>query len=70
MKNANYNLVKMLLAKLDDVWRIEQHYAKDAVEHGCDRCEALLTEILKTDKEHIEALRQELAKHIKADEFA
>jgi len=70
MKNANYNLVKMLLAKLDDAWRVEQHYSKDAAEHGCEECRQLLDKILAADKEHIELLRQELARHIKSDQFS
>ena len=69
MKNANYNLVKLLLAKLDDAWRVEQHYLKDAEDHDCVTCQELLRTILGGDREHIEALRQELAKHIKEDEF-
>ncbi|MCK4858896.1 MAG: hypothetical protein KAT58_13060 [candidate division Zixibacteria bacterium] len=69
MKNANYNLVKLLLAKLDDAWRVEQHYLKDAEDHDCATCQELLKTILNGDRKHIEALRQELAKHIKEDGF-
>jgi IS5 family transposase len=69
MKNANYNLVKMLLTKLDDSWRVERHYAKDAAEMGCAECQKILEGILADDRRHIEDLRQELAKHIKGKKF-
>ncbi len=69
MKNANYNLVKMLLAKLDDTWRVEKHYVKDAELHGCKECRELLGKILEADKRHIEQLKQEIAKHIKGKDF-
>ena len=69
MKNANYNLVKMLLNKLDHTWRVEKHYAKDAREMSCKHCQAILKKILDADKRHIEMLRSELAKHIKTKTF-
>lgn len=69
MKNANYNLVKMLLRKLDDAWRVEKHYAEDASRMGCPDCEKILTKILAQDKRHAELLRAELAKHIKSKKF-
>ena len=69
MKNANYNLVKMLLAKLDDAWRVERHYAKDAAEQGCAGCQEILKKILEADKLHADLLRTELAKHIKSEKF-
>ncbi len=69
MKNANYNLVKMLLTKLDDSWRVERHYAKDAAAMGCAECQKILEKILADDKKHIESLREELAKHIKDKNF-
>lgn len=69
MKNANYNLVKLLLNKLDDAWRVEKHYAKDAKEMSCKDCQAILKKILDADKKHVEELRAELAKHIKGKRF-
>lgn len=69
MKNANYNLVKMLLAKLDDAWRVEKHYAKDAAESGCKECQKLLGEILEVDLKHADLLREELARHIREEKF-
>jgi hypothetical protein len=69
MKNANYKLVKMLLAKLDDTWRLEQHYAKDAKELGCKGCQEILKKILRSDAEHADMLRRELSKHMKDNMF-
>jgi hypothetical protein len=69
MKNANYNLVKMLLAKLDDVWRVERFYSADADEMGCSTCRAIMDKILEQDRQHVEALRAELAKHISDEKF-
>lgn len=69
MKNSNYNLVKMMLSKLDDVWRVEKHYAKDAKSSSCQRCQRILDAILKDDEQHAKALREELAKHIKEKTF-
>jgi hypothetical protein len=65
MKNANYNLIKMLLAKLDDTWRIEKHYAKDAQESACTSCQDVLKKIHEADMKHVDMLRKELAKHVK-----
>jgi hypothetical protein len=69
MKNANYNLVKLLLAKLDDSWRVEKHYASDAAKHGCKDCQRILKQILEIDQKHVEMLREELARHIKDKKF-
>ncbi len=69
MKNANYNLVKMLLSKLDDTWRVEKYYAGDAAELSCKNCQAVLKKILSDDQKHVELLREELDKHIKDKKF-
>lgn len=69
MKNVNYNLVKMLLAKLDDVWRVEKHYAKDAEAMNCADCQRVLNTVLDADKKHAEMLREELSRHIKGQIF-
>lgn len=69
MRNANYNLVKLLLGKLDDAWRLEKHYAKDAREMSCKDCQAMMQNILGDDAKHAEMLRAELAKHIKGEKF-
>jgi len=69
MKNANYNLVKLLLNKLDDTWRVEKHYSKDAKSMSCKDCQAILGKILDADRRHVEMLRKELSKHIKTKQF-
>lgn len=69
MKNANYNLVKMLLMKLDDHWRVDKHYARDAKELGCKGCMDVLKTIIEDDAEHAELLRAELARHVKEKKF-
>lgn len=65
MKNSNYNLVKLLLRKLDDTWRIEKHYEKDAKESACPSCTAILTSIRESDEKHVQMLRRELKRHAK-----
>ncbi len=69
MKNHNYNLVKMLLTKLDDSWRVERHYAGDAEKSGCKQCQAILKKIMDDDAKHVAMLREELARHIQGKTF-
>lgn len=65
MRDAAYNLKKLLLSKLDASWRLREHYIKDADAQGCDRCTALLERIAKLEEEHVEEIRKEIAKHIR-----
>jgi ribosomal protein L34E len=67
MKNSNYNLVKLLLRKLDDTWRIEKHYEKDAKESACADCLKILKAIRKNDEKFARLLRAELSRHIKTN---
>jgi len=60
MKNVNYNLVKLLLSKMDNAWRLEKYYIVDAQEAGCHSLE-VLKKILEDEKRHIEMLRQEVS---------
>ena len=69
MKNANYNLVKLLLLKLDDSWRVEKYYSSDAAELDCRHCQEMLKKILADDQKHVQMLREELAKHIQQKKF-
>lgn len=62
MKNLHYDLLKLLHSKLDDVWRIEKHYLRDAKD--CERCEALFKKMLDEWSRHAEELEAELAKHM------
>lgn len=69
MKNANYNLIKVLLSELDDAWRIEKHYLDDAKEFGCADCQSILKQIHEDTEKHINMLREEIAKHSQAENF-
>ncbi|MDH4330244.1 MAG: hypothetical protein OEV93_01710 [Candidatus Moranbacteria bacterium] len=62
MKNYNYNLIKLLHISLDNAWRIEQHYLKDAADLDCD-CSKILEEMKSDAEKHIEALSKEIKKH-------
>lgn len=69
MQNLNYDLIKVLLGKLDDHWRITKHYTGDAEEAGCKDCLKLFEKIVKDDQNHIEMLKKELGKHISEKKF-
>ncbi|MBU0624996.1 hypothetical protein KKF05_01495 [Patescibacteria group bacterium] len=68
MKNVNYNLAKLLLSKMDNVWRLENYYVRDAEAENCHSL-AALREILQDEKRHIELLRQEVAKRCGSSKF-
>lgn len=60
MKNINYDLVKLLHSTLDIVWRLENHYIKDA-EKAQNPCLADLNQMLEQERQHADML----AKHIR-----
>ncbi len=64
MKNYNYNLVKLLHCSLDDLWRLEKFYLKDA--KACAGCSRALAALYRDMKRHVAALSKELATHSKA----
>jgi len=68
MQNVNYNLVKMLLSKMDNAWRLENYYVKDAESEDCHSLDAL-KEILADEKKHIELLRKEVSKRCGDSKF-
>jgi len=68
MKNINYNVLKLLHNQLDDLWRIERHYLKDAKGTRCS-CSKLLQSMQKDMKRNIEALKKELVKHHKMNKL-
>jgi hypothetical protein len=68
MKNINYDLVKLLHTTLDAVWRLENHYIKDAQEANCHSVSAL-EKILEDEKKHAEMLRAEIKMRIDAGAF-
>ena len=64
MRNVNYNLLKLLHGALDDQWRIERHYLKDAKKNKCKNCVALLTKMDKQFKANIGAIQAEMGRHM------
>lgn len=68
MQNINYNLLKVFHSKLDNVWRLEKHYLKDAKGAKC-KCLATLNKILADDKKHIEMLKKEIEEKVKKGSF-
>ncbi len=69
MQNANYDLLKMLLTKLDDTWRVEKYYAEDARKYECKECAELMKKIAAEDQRHLELLKKELERHVKEGNF-
>lgn len=69
MKNINYDLLKMLHSKLDNVWRIEKHYLKDAEETKCQHCIETWKKILEDEKKHVEMLKNKIEKKIVENKF-
>lgn len=68
MQNINYDLVKLMHAHMDTVWRLEKHYLNDAKEAKCHSV-AALTKILEAEKAHIEMLRDEIRMRMEAGKF-
>jgi len=62
MKNHNYNLVKLLHSALDNIWRIEKHYADDVEGQSC-KCSGILDQIKKDSKRHADMLLAEISGH-------
>lgn len=67
MTNNNYDIIKMLFAALDDSYRIDKYYLKDA--EGCSHCKEIFEKMKKDINGHIEMLRNEIINHSKADIF-
>ncbi|KKP97897.1 MAG: hypothetical protein US71_C0008G0012 [Parcubacteria group bacterium GW2011_GWD2_38_12] len=67
MKNHNYDLTKMFFAALDDSWRLEKYYIKDA--ESCSHCAEVFKKMKEDIDGHIEMLRGEIIKHAKEDSF-
>jgi len=68
MQNVNYDLIKLLHVTLDNVWRLENHYVKDANEAKCHSVPAL-ENILEEEKKHAEMLMQEIKMRMDAGIF-
>jgi len=69
MQNVNYNLIKMLHNTLDDIWRLEKYYIRDAQKAKCHSV-AALKEMLKCEKRSAELLQKELKLRVKAKKFS
>lgn len=69
MKNVNYNVIKLLHNQLDDLWRIEKHYQKDAKKTKCG-CAKLLATMRNDLKKNVVLLKEELGSHHKTDKLA
>lgn len=68
MKNINYDLLKLLHSKLDNIWRLENYYINDADTAQCHSL-AALKQILEEEKKHADMIRKELAMRVEADKF-
>ncbi len=69
MTNANYNLLKLLHNTLDDLWRLEKFYIKDAEEEGCSKCKEILESIKSDISKHVALLQEELSAHVREGKF-
>ncbi len=68
MKNVNYDLLKLLHSKLDNVWRLEKFYVRDAKQAKCLSA-PILAAILKDEKKHVKILQQALGRKVKKNSF-
>lgn len=68
MKNINYDLLKLLHSKLDNVWRLENYYVRDAKKAKCHSVSAL-ERILKDEKKHADMLREEINMRMSSGTF-
>jgi len=68
MKNVNYNLLKLLHLKLDNVWRLEKFYIDDAKQANCHSV-SLLEKILESERDHAESLKGEIRARMDAKIF-
>ena len=68
MQNINYDLIKLLNCKLDNVWRLEKFYCKDAKDADCKSIKAL-EQILEDERRHIEMLKKEIKARMDANLF-
>ena len=68
MNNINYDLVKLLHTTLDTIWRLENHYLKDAEEATCHSVPAL-KKILAQENEHAKMISEEIKMRMNAGVF-
>jgi hypothetical protein len=68
MKNINYDLLKLLHSTLDDIWRLEKYYIKDAKKVKCHSRPAL-EKMLETKQKDAQMLLKEIEMRMKAKIF-
>jgi len=68
VKNINYDLVKLLNSKMDNIWRLEKFYCEDAKEAQCKSIDSL-HKILEDEKRHLKMLKKEIQNRINAGAF-
>ena len=68
MKNINYDLLKMMHAKLDAIWRLEKFYINDANVAKC-HSKGALEKILEDEREHVKMLHEEIRARMNANIF-
>ena len=67
MPNLHHNLIQQLSELMDSVWRYENFYMKDA--ESCPRCQELWKKLEERHSEDIQALKAEIAEHVKAGDW-
>ncbi len=67
-KNINYDLIKLLHCKMDNVWRLEKFYCDDAKKESCKSFEDL-QKILTEEKKHVEILKAKIKERMEAGIF-
>ncbi|MCK4265214.1 hypothetical protein KAW80_02550 [Candidatus Babeliales bacterium] len=67
-ENINYDLVKLLKSKMDNVWRLEKFYCKDAEDANCKSLESL-KQILENESLHVKMLKEAIKERMDAGIF-
>lgn len=65
--NLQHNLIQELSELMDSSWRYENYYKNDA--SGCPRCQELWGRLEQRHNEDIQALKNEIAEHVKAGDW-
>jgi bacterioferritin (cytochrome b1) len=68
MTNLSYDVLTVLQNKLEAVAAYE-HYLKDCHESGNAECQKLVAELKADDERHIELLRKEIERMVRAGTF-
>lgn len=67
VSNLQHNLIQELSELMDSEWRYENFYKTDA--QGCPRCLELWKKLEQRHAEDIQALKAEIAEHVKAGDW-